>query len=407
MRTFGAQEYPELIYFNFEETPRLRALFEDSLNPQALLEKLGFFIGRKITSKALLCFDEIQIAPRALTALKYFTEQAPDYHVIAAGSLLGVQVGKPSSFPVGKVDFLTLYPMSFQEYLWASGHELLADHLLTQLPIHPIEAAFHQQLSDLLKRYLYLGGMPAVVKSYLAETDIGRARTLQQQILTAYENDFSKYADPTQAIRTSAFWRSVPYQLARENKKFKYSTIKEKARASTYELTIDWLLNAGLIQQVKQISTAKLPLGGYADGSKFKVYAHDVGLLGAMLQLSARMVTAPHALYREYHGAVIENYVANELTKAGLYPQYYWTSGRLAEVDFVLSYQEEIYPIEVKSGTNLNLKSLNRYSEKFQPRYRFRCSPRNFMKSDSFLNIPLYAIYLLPALLEKLNGRMS
>ena len=334
-----------------------------------------------VAENTLICFDEIQNCPEALTSLKYFQEQAPDFQIIAAGSLLGVSLGKTSSFPVGKVNFLTLYPLSFAEYLEATGESLLAEKLLQAENLPDI---LHEKLIDVLKMYFFLGGMPEVVNDYVQNRDIQAARATQNDILQAYQRDFSKYTDPTQAIRVAEIWQSVPYQLAKENKKFMYNDVKS---------------NAGLIHVVNHIRAAKLPISGYADYSKFKVYILDTGLLGALLNLSSDIILKPNALFMEYNGAFVENYACLELLKVLGQDLYYWTSEREAEVDFVFQWENSIYPLEVKSGTNRNTKSLRSYADKFQPTLLMRTSPRNFIKSEEFVNLPLYGLLGIKSLL--------
>ncbi len=360
------------------------------------------FFGHKIDAiGTLIFFDEIQISPSALTSLKYFQEQAPEFHIVAAGSLLGVSVGKNSSFPVGKVNFKTLYPMSFEEYLNAYNETILVQYLKTKKDFTPLTEIIHQKLHAHLKMYLYLGGMPEVLQNYLDEKDITAARKIQNEILEAYTRDFSKYTDKTQSIKTAELWQSIPYQLAKENKKFKYSAIRKRARASTFELTIEWLKNAGLIHLTHNISVPKLPLSGYANGSKFKIYLLDTGLLGAMLDLSSEIIIKANNLFSEYNGAFIENFVANELKSSGEKNLFYWSSKSDAEVDYILSLHDNIYPIEVKSGMNRNIKSLRSYAQKYNPKLICRISPRNFYHEKNFMNLPLYATFILKQLIKE------
>jgi len=405
INSFGKLEYANYIYLNFEQNPDLRTLFTSQLVPKEIISNISLYLGKKIIAKdTLICFDEIQAAPEAITSLKYFQEQAAEFHVIAAGSLLGVRVGKKNSFPVGKVNFMTLYPLSFLEYLVAIGEELIVEQLQNQTTIRPLPEIVHDKLTKHLKMYLFLGGMPEVVQDYLEQKDIAAVRTIQNEILEAYLRDFSKYTAPDQAIKTSEVWKSVPFQLAKENKKFKYSAVRAKARSSTFEQTIEWLRNAGLIHLTSNIRTPKLPLSGYADFSKFKIYLLDTGLLGAMLNITSDIILQPTQLFREYNGAFIENFINNELIKLGKKELFYWTSKSDAEVDFVIQQGQEIIPIEVKSGLNRNMKSLRAYADKYQPRFIFRCSPRNFIRNDDFVNIPLYGIFVfdeLMGILEK------
>lgn len=391
---FGKNEYKNYIYLNFEQNIDLATLFQSNLDPKTILNNISLYIGQKINSKdTLIFFDEIQMVPNVLTSLKYFYEQASEYHIIAAGSLLGVSIGKTGSFPVGKVNFMTLYPLSFFEYLTAQGENLLVKQLTASKDVEPIPAIIHEKLLSLLKKYLYLGGMPEVLQNYLDNSDIVSVRKIQNEILEAYKRDFSKYTDKTQAIRTSELWNSIPYQLAKENKKFKFGDVIKNARASTFENTIEWLKAAGLINIVNNISTPKLPLAGYSNKSKFKIYSMDSGLLGAMLNISSEIIIKPTALFSEYNGAFIENFVATELKNIELYKDlYYWTSNSDAEVDFIFQRDDKIYPLEVKSGLNRNIKSLRSYANRFNPDIILRTSPRNYTKDNDFINIPLYAV---------------
>jgi len=394
---FGKNEYKDYVYLNFEQSPSLKDLFASELSPQKIIDNIGLLIGKKIVAdNTLICFDEIQVCQEALTSLKYFQEKAPEYHIIAAGSLLGVSLGKTSSFPVGKVNFLTLYPLSFSEYLVAVGEEVLAEKLMTT---ETLPEVLHDKMIDLLKRYFFIGGMPEVVADYLQNKDIAEARKIQKDILNAYQRDFSKYSNPLQAIKLLELWQSVPFQLAKENKKFTYNDVKSKARASHYEQGIEWLRNAGLVHVVSQIKTAKLPLSGYIDATKFKIYVLDTGLLAAMLNLSSDIILKPNELFLEYNGAFVENYTCLELTKLLETDLFYWSSEREAEVDFVFQWQNDIYPLEVKSGMNRNTKSLRSYADKFGPKLLLRASPRNFIQSDEFINIPLYGLLGLKSVL--------
>lgn len=392
----GKEEYSDYIYLNFEEKPDLRQLFVKEKTAKKLIENISLTIGKKITSdNTLIFFDEVQIAPEVLTSLKYFQEQTPNYHIIAAGSLLGVSVGKQSGFPVGKVNFMTLYPMTFIEYLYAANEDLLANKISDMINPETLPGPIHNKLLDHFKLYLFLGGMPEVLQDYFQYQDIQSVRKIQKEILQAYERDFSKYTDGNQAIKTSELWNSIPSQLSKENKKFKYSRVRKKTRASTYEQTIEWLKKAGLIHLVYNIKTIKLPLAGYVDLSKFKIYFHDTGLLAAMLNLSSDIIVKPTQFYSEYNGAFIENFVAQQLVANGNKELFFWTSKSDAEVDFISQVKNKIYPLEVKSGYNRNLKSLRIYAEKYNPDLIYRTSPRNFIQSEDFINLPLYACHLV------------
>lgn len=389
---FGRKEYSNMIYLNFEQNPDIKTLFDNELKPEKIVNNISLYLGRKIiSSDTLIFFDEIQVAPKALTSLKYFCEQAPNFHIIAAGSLLGISFGKETSFPVGKVNFMMLYPMSFIEYLHAFGEDLLAGNLLKKTDLESFPEIIHEKLLSHLRIYLYLGGMPEVLQDYLNNRDINSVRKIQNEILEAYKRDFSKYTVKSQAIKTSEIWNSIPLQLAKENKKFKYSDVQKNARSSTFEQTIEWLNKAGLINVVYNIKVPRLPLAGYIDHSKFKIYLLDTGLLGAMLNLSSNIIIKPTKLFSEYNGAFIENFIASELTSYGFKELFYWTSKSNAEVDFILQKDNNIYPVEVKSGLNRNIKSLRSYSDKYNPKLIYRFSPRNFVQQDDFINLPLYA----------------
>jgi uncharacterized protein len=399
---FGKKEYKNYIYLNFEQTPNLKTLFKNELSPSKIIQNIGLFLGKKINTKdTLICFDEIQNCQEALTSLKYFQEQASEIHIIAAGSLLGVSLGKTSSFPVGKVNFLTLYPLSFAEYLEAIGEGLLVEKLTTPENLPEI---LHDKLIEHLKMYFFLGGMPEVIKDYIQNQDIREARKIQKDILNAYQRDFSKYSDTPQTLKIIEIWQSIPYQLAKENKKFVYNDVKMNTRANTYQQSIDWLKNAGLIHIVHQIRAAKLPISGYVDHSKFKIYILDTGLLGAMLNLSSDIILKPNELFLEYNGAFVENYTCLELIKTLEQDVYYWLSEREAEVDFVFQKENDIYPLEVKSGLQRHTKSLRIYAEKFQPKLLLRASPRNFIQNDEFINIPLYGLLGIKSILQKYGG---
>jgi predicted AAA+ superfamily ATPase len=396
VNSFGRKEYGNYVYLNFEQNPELSSLFKSILDPYKIVENIGLYIGRAIKPEnTLLFFDEIQTTPEVLTSLKYFYEISPEFHLIAAGSLLGVSIGIQSSFPVGKVNFMTLFPMSFAEYLRAYGEQLILDELYKKDLSLPFPEIIHEKLLTHLKMYLFLGGMPEVLQDYLTNRDIASSRKIQQEILKSYERDFSKYTEKSQAIKTSELWHTIPRQLARENKKFKFSDVRSKARASFYEQTVEWLKNAGLINVAYQISLPKIPLAGYADYTKFKIFLHDTGLLGAMLDVNSDMILNTTALFSEYNGAFIENFVATELINSGYEHLFYWTSNSDAEVDFVVQNANNIYPLEVKSGLSRNKKSLVSYSEKYNPEILFRISPRNFTRDGKFINLPLYASFLV------------
>ncbi|RLD44061.1 MAG: ATPase [Bacteroidetes bacterium] len=389
---FGKNEYTHFIYLNFEQDKTLKTFFEGSLNPISIIENISLYLGHKIESKdSLIFFDEIQEVPNAITSLKYFYEQNPEFHIIAAGSLLGVSVGKEHSFPVGKVNFLSMFPLSFSEFLAAAG-EVSLHNLINEGFLRKLAEPIHEKLNNLFKRYLYLGGMPEVLAHYFEHKDIEAARNIQDELLKSYERDFSKYTDKNQAIKTSDVWNSIPYQLSKESKKFKYSDVRKKARAAHYAQTIEWLKSAGLIYVVYNVNTPKIPISGYADRSKFKIYLFDTGLMGALLKLPSSIIVTPDKLFEDYNGAFIENYTAIEFNANNINELFYWTSKSDAEVDFVIQDKDRIIPIEIKSGTSLNTKSIRSYANKYSPKSIIRSSPRNYEQRDNFYNLPLYWI---------------
>lgn len=397
LKEFGRNEYESCAYFNFEETSALASLFDGDLVPGNILEVLSAYRGQLIDpSRTLLFFDEIQACPRALTSLKYFCEQAPEVHLVAAGSLLGVSVGKTTGFPVGKVHFLTLFPLSFFEFLEALGEDGLLDMLKGMQTFEPLAELLHGKLSSLLRTFLFTGGMPEVVQSYLQSRDFAVIRGIQQEILHAYQRDFSKYTTATQAMRVSEIWRSIPSHLARENKKFKYGDVRKGGRASQFESALEWLRAAGLIYTSTNVTAARFPLAGYEDHGRFKAYLLDCGLLGAMIDVPARIITLANASFAEYNGAFVENFVATELARKSEGALHYWISEGIAEVDFLVPYEDAILPLEVKSGLNRAVKSLWVYADRFKPPRVYRASPRNFECRDTFANIPLYAVGLFP-----------
>ncbi len=388
---FGKSEFKNYIRINFERDSELEEIFKGSLNPYKIIDDLSLYVGKKIEPEStLLFFDEIQAVPRAITSLKYFNEEAPEYFVIAAGSLLGVSIAGDTSFPVGNVSFLDMFPMDFEEFLLAIGEDLLCQELQNPLRTEKFPEPVHNKLIEMMRIYMFTGGMPEVVKAWCEAKDVRKVRAIQNEILMSYQRDFSKYSSEEQAIKTSEMWRSIPTQLAKENKKFKYSDILKGARSATWESTIEWLKNAGLIYISNNLTKPELPLAGYSDKSKFKIYLVDTGILGAMLNLSSEILINPTELFLKYNGAFTENYVAQRLSSCGQKELFYWTSNSDAEIDFIISIKENIIPIEVKSGSSKNLKSLKSYVDKYNPKLQIRYSPRNLENSGQFYNIPLY-----------------
>ena len=394
LRAFGKERYTASHYFNFEQTPGLASLFDRDLDPVRIVRDLSVYAGDRIApGNSLIILDEIQACNAALNSLKYFAEDAPQYHVAAAGSLLGVALSTPRSFPVGKVDFVDLHPMTFLEFLDALGEgryrTLIQEHTVPE----PFPEAFHRAVIDLLRAYYHVGGMPEAVARYAANRDAVEVRTVQQAILDAYVLDFAKQAPAREVARIIAVWDSLPGHLARENKKFMFSAIRPSARARDYEDAIVWLEGAGLILRAFGVETAHQPLRGFADRRSFKVYALDVGLLGALAGAAPQLLVHGDRLFAEYRGALVENYVAQQLAAAAAGELHYWrSSGGKAEVDFLLERSGEVVPLEVKSGVNPRSKSLRSFDSQFAPPLLVRSTLLNLKRDARVLNIPLYAL---------------
>lgn len=392
LQAFGRSKYQTSVYLNFEDSPGLKKLFDDSLDPQIILRNISIETGAEIVpGRTLLIFDEVQECPNALNSLKYFCESAGEYHVCAAGSLLGVKLMHTKGFPVGKVDFLHLHPLGFFEFLGAVGETKLYKHLEEQNEIVPISEFLHEKLLRLFKTYMFVGGMPEAVAEYVDSEDFSNVREIHQAILNAYSLDFAKHAPKEHLMKITQVWDSIPGQLAKENKKFIYTVIRKGARAREYEQAVQWLLEAGLIHKVHNVSTPKLPLEAYAIFEFFKIYLLDIGLLGAMSNLPPKAVIDGNALFQEFRGALVENYVAQELVRSR-YGLYYWTSAGRAELDFLLQQEDQIYPLEVKSGNSGKKKSLRVFSEQHNPNLLIRTSPMNLKKDGKVLNCPLYLL---------------
>ena len=394
LQAFGREQYAATHYFNFERTPDLAGFFERDLDPARIVRDLSIFADERIRpARSLIIFDEIQACNAALNALKYFAEDAGQYHVAAAGSLLGVALSTPRSFPVGKVDFVDLHPMTFPEFLDAMGEGRYRAVIEGHTEPAPFPEPFHHALVDLLRAYYYVGGMPEVVAHYAANRDLNAVRSVQQAIVDAYVLDFAKHAATQQVARIIAIWESLPRHLSRENKKFIFSAIHKSARARDYEDALVWLERAGLIHRAFAVETARLPLRGHADRRSFKVYALDVGLLGALANTALQLTAHGDRLFAEYRGALVENYVAQHLAAASAGELYYWrSSGGKAEVDFLLERDGAILPLEVKAGVNPKSKSLRSFDARFSPTLLVRSTLLNLKRDDRVLNVPLYAV---------------
>ena len=392
MKEFGKQAYADTVYINFDSNSRMADLFSADLDTDRLIMGLELYAGRKINPEnTLLIFDEVQEVPRALASLKYFYENAPQYHIVCAGSLLGIALHQGTSFPVGKVDFLKLYPLSFSEFLMATGNERFAELLKKQ--DYEMITSFKQTYIDALKHYYFIGGMPEAVQSFAESKDFNEVRAIQKRILAAYEQDFSKHAPNEIVPKIRMLWNSIPSQLARENKKFIYGLVREGGRAREYETAIMWLSDCGLVHKVSRVNAAGIPLKAYEDLKAFKLFIVDVGLLGCMTGLRQRTLLDGDDLFVEFKGALTEQYVCQQLKTIEDLGIYYYTNDRgSCEIDFVVDTGEQIVPIEVKAETNLRAKSLKTYRERFEPELSVRTSMADYKKEDWLLNLPLYAI---------------
>lgn len=399
LKAFGATEYASAVYVNFEDSPQLHELFSRGLKPVEIVKNLSIYLSVAIIpAQTLIIFDEIQECPAALNSLKYFNELANEYQICAAGSLLGVTLAGNRGFPVGKVDFLHLYPLCFTEFLQAIGENTLVEYLDNIDKIQPLASVFHEKLLQLFREFMYVGGMPAAILEYVASKDFNQIRAIQANILQAYRLDFAKHAPRDVIMRLGQVWDVIPSQLAKENKKFIYSIIRKGARAQEFEAAIQWLVEAGLIHKVYNTGTPKLPLNAYVKHDIFKLYLVDVGLLGAMVGLTAKTIIYGDALFQEFKGALAENYVACELAHQD-FGLYYWTSNGQAELDFVIQNNDVIYPLEVKSGESSMKKSLLTYMKKYQPNCAVRISPMNLKLDGAILNCPSYLLECLPRFL--------
>lgn len=391
VKQFGQENYEGLAYFNFDHDKDLYNLFENTKSPQRILEQLAFIYGKAIIpEKTLIFFDEIQECPNALNSLKYFQEEANEYHIICAGSLLGIRLSH-TSFPVGKVEFLDMYPMSFSEFLLADNCSNLVEYMNSIKDVQKIPDVFFNMLEEKLKAYFIIGGMPEAVYSWVNEKDMERINAIQTNILKAYESDFSKHTQNSEANKISLIWNSIPSQLAKENKKFLYQVIKNGARAREYEGALNWLNDANLIYKVYNVTKTDFPLKAYTDLSCFKIYMNDVGLLRRMANLDSKIVVEGHKLFEEFKGSFTENYVLNSLKLVYENVPNYFTFDR-HEIDFVIQTKNQIIPIEVKSNTSTNNTSLTKYNHQFQNDISIRFSLNNLSRDGKILNIPLFLI---------------
>ena len=394
LKEFGRRYYDNFAYFNFDENAEYKQFFETTKNVERILQNLTMASGQKINGdRTLIIFDEIQECSNALNSLKYFYETAPQYHVACAGSLLGIALSKPAGFPVGKIDFIDMYPMTFSEFLTAFGDENYVEYMRSVSTIENIPDAFFNPLAEKLKMYFITGGMPEVVYSWVNDRDVEAVQRNLSNILGAYERDFGKHPASSTIPKISLIWKSIPSQLAKENKKFLYNTIKEGARAREYEDALQWLVDAGLVRKIYRCNQPRLPLSTYDDIGAFKIYLGDVGLLRKVSYLYPSAITEGNRLFTEFKGALTENYILQALEKQFEVPLRYWALDKPRyEVDFLIQRENDIIPVEVKSDMNIDSKSLKKYAEIYpgSAKIRVRFSMRNLRLDGNILNIPLF-----------------
>ena len=389
LEEFGKSFPDGFVKINFEKQPEYHQFFKSTKDVRRIIQNISFAAGRPVTKDTLIIFDEIQECDEALNTLKYFCEDAPEYFVASAGSLLGLMLSK--GFPVGKVDCLHLGPMSFEEFLEAGGDANLVQYMRSIDAVENVPDIFAGPLTEKLKMYFAIGGMPEVVKAWTEEGDIGEADRIQSEILEAYEYDFGKHANPTDVPKIRLIWRSLPSQLARENKKFLYSAVKTGARAREYENALNWLVNANTVAKIVRISKPGIPLSAYEDLDAFKIFMVDVGLLRKHSYLAAYAITEGNRLFEEFKGALSENYVLESLKNIPGASIYYWSEIPY-EVDFVIQLENEIIPVEVKAGKNVKAASIKNYANDYssQTKLCVRFSMRNLSYDGNILNVPLY-----------------
>lgn len=402
MKEFGNSCFEKTAYVNFDSNARMKQVFDGEISIERILLAISAETGVSIDAgNTLLIFDEVQEVPKALSSLKYFCENAPEYAIVAAGSLLGVALHRGTSFPVGKVDFMDLYPLTYQEFLCALGEERFAAILKGNDT--DMVTVFKSKYIDRLREYYYVGGMPEAVKTYAETRDLNRVREIQKNLLNYYQQDFSKHAEVSLIPRLNLVWNSIPMQLAKENKKYIYGQVRKGARAKDFELAIQWLMDCGLIHKVQRAGKAALPLKAYLDLDVFKIYLLDVGLLMAMTDLDARVIIDGNRIFTEFKGALTEQYVLQQLVaQNAAEPYYYSTANSSGEIDFLLQARASIIPLEVKAEENLRAKSLKAFCEKYKPKVAVRTSMSDYREQDWMVNIPLYNIDRIGEYLEKM-----
>lgn len=401
MKEFGEKFFQKVAYINFDDNTRMEKLFEEDFDIERIIQGLKIESGVNIeASNTLIILDEIQETPKALKALKYFCENASEYYIISAGSLLGVAIHEGTSFPVGKVDFLDLLPLSFFEFLEAIEEKNLLEILKKNQ--QDMIKIFHTKLKERLKLYYYIGGMPEVVNSYIKNKDLSEVRKIQKRLLNAYEQDFSKHAPSSIVPRIRQLWNNIPTQLAKENKKFIYGLVREGARAREYEIALSWLMDCRLIYQVNRVNNSKIPLSAYQDFSAFKLYLLDVGLLAAMANVDVKTLLEGNEVFAEFKGSLTEQYVLCQLKQCTELEVFYWTSDTgIAEIDFLTQIGKNNVPIEVKASENLQAKSLKSFIQKYHTKVNVRTAMTEYREDNNILNIPLYMIGNIEKIIEE------
>lgn len=390
MKEFGARYFKDTVYINFDNNEKIKAVFDEDYDIPRIISAIKIEYGKSFdVEDTLIIFDEIQEAPKALAALKYFYENAPQYAIMAAGSLLGVALHQGTSFPVGKVDFMQLYPLNFSEFLCALGEKQLAQ--LLESNDYKLINAYSTKYTDLLRKYYYIGGMPEAVQTFIETDDFYEVREIQKSLLKYYEEDFSKHAPKEVVPRIMMVWNSIPSQLAKENRKFIYGAMREGARAKDFELAIQWLEDAGLIIRNYRVTKPDIPLIAYMEMSSFKMFMLDVGLLGAKANIHAKVLLDGCRIFEEFKGALTEQFVAQQLKSSGRELYYYSTENSSGEIDFVIQQEMRCIPIEVKAEENLRARSLRAFCEKYKPEIAIRTSMSNYREQDWMINVPLYA----------------
>lgn len=402
MKEFGATEYKNTAYINFENNLVMEELFSVDMDIPRIVEGLELETSEKIVpQKTLIIFDEVQECPNALTSLKYFYENAPEYDIVAAGSMLGVALHNGKSFPVGKIEFMDLYPLSFEEFLEANNAEKFVE-LLNDIQSENIKV-FKSKYINYLKQYYYVGGMPEVVSTFVETHDYKEVRKVQKTILDAYKEDFSKHIPTATKLKIDLLWDSIPTQLTQESKKFIYKKVKSDGRAREFEEALAWLLDCGLVYKINRATKPALPLKAYEDSASFKLFILDVGLLSALSSLPARTLIEGDKIFTEFHGALAEQFVLQQLKTLDDITIAYWISkSNIAEIDFLIQLDGYVIPVEVKATTNLQAKSLRFYRKEFTPEKSIRTSLADYKKDDDLYNIPLFAIGKTEDILSKL-----